>query len=84
MIWAYVGGGDWELQGGMFVGCIYGNKFDDKVKLTIELVVDRKEVKRLWETPVQEMPLEDAKRTIIDQLKKIHQGELDRLNGPIY
>jgi hypothetical protein len=28
MRWTYLGGGSWELQGGPYLGCMYGDKMD--------------------------------------------------------
>lgn len=75
MTWGYVGGGCWELQNGLLLGCINGSKFDDKNRITLERMVDGKWAVEL-ELPMEERTLSEAKALVVRHMQERLEREL--------
>jgi hypothetical protein len=80
MTWSYVGSGCWELQGGLLLGCIYGNKFDNKCSITIERLggADSR-VKELVRLDGLDLPIDKAKEVVLAQYRILLETDLELL-----
>jgi hypothetical protein len=87
MMWGYVGDGCWELQhGNLLIGCIYGNKNNDRCRLTVEKILrDAEGVARpvgpevLWSSERTEMELDEAKMLVEAHMERLLRLELSFL-----
>lgn len=80
MNWVYIGGGDWELQGGPYLGCMYGSKFHDNYVLRLEQWNSNEQKwKGVYNEDTKVTGYAEAKAKMVEMYKVRLEQDLDSL-----